>query len=44
MDLKKDAKYFYIAKEGLKAQLPEPWKPYKNHLGEIFYINLNTRE
>jgi hypothetical protein len=44
MDLEKDQKYFYIAREGLKAPLPEPWKPYKNSKGEIFFINLETHE
>ena len=44
MDLKTDTKYFPIAKEGLIAPLPEPWKPYKNHLGDICYINLKTNE
>ena len=33
MDLEKDKKYIYLAKEGLKAPLPEPWKPYKNSQG-----------
>lgn len=44
MNVETDTEYFYIAKEGLKAPLPEPWKPYKNHSGEIFYINLETKE
>ena len=29
MDLEKDRDLFYIAKEGLKAPLPENWKPCK---------------
>ena len=29
MDLEKDKDLFYIAKEGLKAPLPEDWKPCK---------------
>ena len=29
MDLEKDKDLFYIAKEGLKAPLPENWKPCK---------------
>ena len=44
MDLNIDQKYIYIAKEGLKAPLPEPWKPYKNSKGQISYINLKTKE
>jgi len=35
MDPEKDADLFYIAKEGLKAPLPEPWKPCKSPDGEI---------
>ena len=44
MDLKKDKKYFYIAREGLKAPLPDKWKPYKNSKGEIYYINMDTKQ
>jgi hypothetical protein len=44
MDPSKDNKYVYLAKEGLKAPLPEPWKPYKNSKGHISYINVSTRE
>ena len=34
----------YIAREGLKAPLPEPWKPCQNKNNEIFYFNLKTQE
>ncbi len=44
MELPRDQRYIYLAKEGLKAPLPEPWKPYKNSKGEISYINVKTRE
>ena len=30
MDMVKDRELFYIAKEGLKAPLPGPWKPCKS--------------
>jgi centrosomal protein CEP164 len=30
MDMNKDSNLFYIAKEGLKAPLPGPWKPCKS--------------
>ena len=30
MDLNEDRDLFYIAKEGLKAPLPDPWKPCKS--------------
>lgn len=44
MDPKKDKDYLYIAKEGLKAPLPEKWKPYKNRKGDIYYINVETKQ
>ena len=44
MDIKKDKKYFNIAKEGLKAPLPNMWKPYKNSKGDIYYINMQTNQ
>ena len=30
LNIKSDQHLFYLAKEGLKAPLPEPWKPYRN--------------
>lgn len=44
MELPEDKEFMYIAKEGLKAPLPDAWKPYQNRHGEIFYINLYTNE
>lgn len=44
MDVRKDQKFFHIAKEGLKAPLPDKWKPYKNSKGDIYYINIGTNE
>jgi len=44
MDLKEDKDLLYIAKEGLKAPLPENFKPYKRRDGEIVYVNLETNE
>lgn len=44
MDLQNDKDLFYIAREGLKAPLPEPWRPVKHPSGEIFYLNLQTKE
>lgn len=44
MDLKEDKNLLYIAKEGLKAPLPAPWKPVQTREGEIFYHNFNTGE
>ena len=45
MDPIKDKDLLWIAKEGLKAPLPDNWKPcqgYKNK--EIFYHNFQTNE
>ena len=42
MDPDEDAKFLYIAKEGLKAPLPEPWKPCKTKEGEIYYFNFEN--
>jgi hypothetical protein len=44
MSLPTDDKFLYIAKEGLKAPLPPPWKPCKTSEGEIFYFNFSTGE
>jgi hypothetical protein len=44
MDLDQDRDLFYIAKEGLKAPLPEPWKPCKTKEGEIYYFNFENGE
>jgi len=44
LDLRDDNDLLWIAKEGLKAPLPEPWKPCKNPKGEIYYFNFETNE
>lgn len=44
MDLTHDRHLFYIAKEGLKAPLPGPWKPCKSPGSTIYYFNFNTKE
>ena len=44
MDMEKDRHLFYIAKEGLKAPLPGPWKPCKSPDGQIYYYNFQTKE
>jgi len=44
MNLREDQDLLYIAKEGLKAPLPENYKPYKRRTGEIVYVNLKTNE
>jgi centrosomal protein CEP164 len=42
MDLEKDADLLWVAREGLKAPLPQDWKPCKTNNGEIFYYNTET--
>lgn len=43
MDLVEDEEMFWIAKEGLKAPLPENWKPCKTvDTDEIYYFNFAT--
>ncbi|CAE7483879.1 Cep164 [Symbiodinium sp. CCMP2456] len=42
MDLEKDRDLFWIARAGLKAPLPAPWKPCESEDGEIFYFNFET--
>ncbi|CAM9225286.1 unnamed protein product, partial [Discosporangium mesarthrocarpum] len=45
MDLDKDLDLFWIAKEGLKAPLPDDWKPCKTQdTEEIYYFNFATGE
>ena len=42
MDPGEDSDLFYIAKEGLKAPLPAPWKPCQTREGDIYYFNFET--
>ena len=42
MDLEEDAELLYIAEEGLKAPVPEPWKAFSNEQEEIYYTNSIT--
>ena len=42
MDLKEDADLLFIAEEGLKAPVPEPWKAFSNEKDEIYYTNTVT--
>jgi len=44
MDLQTDQDFFYIAKEGLKAPLPGPWKPIQRDDGELYFYNSSTGE
>ncbi len=42
MDLDRDQDLFWIAREGLKAPLPEPWKPCKTEENDIYYFNFSN--
>ena len=44
MDLEEDADLLYIAQEGLKAPVPEPWKAFSNEQEEIYYTNTITNQ
>ena len=45
MDPIADKDLLYIAKEGLKAPLPAPWKPCQQESDDqIYYYNFETRE
>ena len=39
-----DQDLLYLAKEGLKAPLPEDWKPCQNREGKIYYFNFKTKQ
>lgn len=39
-----DEEFLYIAREGLKAPLPEPWKPCQTKTGEIYFFNFDSGE
>merc|ERR1712224_56145 len=42
IDKDKDNELIPLAREGLKAPLPEGWRPCQNAEGEIFYFNFDT--
>ena len=44
MSLPSDNDLLYIAKEGLKAPLPDPWKPCKTSSNDIYYFNFESGE
>ena len=44
MEFPEDDEFLYIAKEGLKAPLPEPWKPCQTKTGDIYFFNFDTGE
>ena len=44
MDLENEKDLLWIASEGLKAPLPEDWKPCRSPEGDIYYFNFSTGE
>jgi len=42
IDVEKERDFFWIARQGLKAPLPEHWKPCKTPQGDIYYFNFNN--
>jgi hypothetical protein len=44
MDMEDDASLVWIARDGLKAQVPKPWRPCQSTDGDIFYFNFQTGE
>lgn len=45
MDTVEDSDLLYIAREGLKAPLPDKWKPCKTgDTEEVYYFNFETGE
>ncbi|CCW68596.1 unnamed protein product [Phytomonas sp. Hart1] len=44
MKLPEDKMFLWMAREGLKAQLPQEWKPCRTDDDEIYYFNFKTGE
>ena len=44
INMETDQEFLFIAEEGLKAPVPDPWKTYFNENDEIFYVNPVTNE
>ncbi len=42
MNLEEDKDLLWIAKEGLKAPLPDGWKACQNEEGELYYFNFKN--
>jgi centrosomal protein CEP164 len=42
LELPKDLDFLWIAKEGLKAPLPQGWKPYHDDSDDLFFVNPST--
>ena len=44
MNIETDSEFLYIAKEGLMAPVPPPWKACQSKDGEIYYYNYDTQQ
>eukprot|EP00959_Pyramimonas_sp_CCMP1952_P353489 7406181-Pyramimonas_sp.AAC.1 len=44
MDVEREKDLIWLAREGLKAPLPDHWKPCKSPEGEIYYFNFSSGE
>ncbi|CCD17596.1 unnamed protein product [Trypanosoma congolense IL3000] len=44
MNLPEDKPFLWIAREGLRAPLPEHWKACRSEKGELYYFNFKTGE
>jgi centrosomal protein CEP164 len=44
MDIATEQDLLWVAREGLKAPLPENWKPCKTADGEIYYVDFASGE
>ena len=44
LDLDEDEHLLWLADEGIRAKLPEPWKAFRNQQQELIYVNIDTQE
>jgi hypothetical protein len=44
LDLPREAPLLWIARDSLKAPLPENWKAFKSEYGELYFFNLKSEE
>src|SRR5690242_8004386 len=44
MNPEEDREFLYIARDGLKAPVPKPWRACQTKSGEIYYFNFESGE
>eukprot|EP00826_Nyctotherus_ovalis_P053365 TRINITY_DN6921_c0_g1_i1.p1 TRINITY_DN6921_c0_g1~~TRINITY_DN6921_c0_g1_i1.p1 ORF type:complete len:137 (+),score=24.30 TRINITY_DN6921_c0_g1_i1:156-566(+) len=44
INLRTDPEFLWIAREGLKASVPHPWRPCRTSEGDIYYFNFETNQ